>query len=139
METFLLNVLGTNCAIIKMQHFYLQIIQCATQINVIKVEIRSTCVDFNRKVCLILLGKDHDIMVLIPVMHLYHSNSFVKFRWKMPSEIQIPNSNRRKDPGSKMINIDDRGYVSNIFTHPRARNQKFYLCKIFGQRSNTRM
>ena len=81
----------------------------------------------------------HDRTDPIPVMHLYHSNSFVKFRWKMPSEIQIPNSNRRKDPGSEMINIDDRGYVSNIFTHPRARNQKFYLCKIFGQRSNTHM
>ena len=59
----------------------------------------------------------HDRTDPIPVMHLYHSNSFVKFRWKMPSEIQIPNSNRRKDPGSESINIDDGGRVCIKYIH----------------------
>ena len=73
----------------------------------------------------------HDRTDPIPVMHLYHSNSFVKFRWKMPSEIQIPNSNRRKDPGSEMINIDDRGPGIKNFTYPKySVKGRTHACKV---------
>ena len=74
----------------------------------------------------------HDRTDPIPVMHLYHSNSFVKFRWKMPSEIQIPNSNRRKDPGSEMINIDDR-YIYSLIPGPGIKNFTYAKYSVKGR------